>query len=136
MIYLMSLIQKKIFRWTTRTASQIFPSDWDAMAGLKKPTREKTAARNTDNQKNTENEILKARGMANHRIIPLRKPNPADMKAIAIRSTASGVSMSLISLRFCIHRKITKRDRARECMDHTKHSHRIANRFAPGHQLR
>ena len=45
MIYLMSLIQKKIFRLITRTASQITPSAWDAKFGLKKPIKEKTAAK-------------------------------------------------------------------------------------------
>ncbi len=91
MIYLMSLIQKKIFRWITRTASQIFPSARDAKSGLKNPMTEKAAARITDNQKNTENEISNARGVANQMISPLRKPKPAARKAIASRSSAAVV---------------------------------------------
>lgn len=100
MTYLISLIQKKTCLRITPTVSQIFPSARDAKAGPKKPMKEKTAARITDNQKNTENEIPNARGIANQIIIPLRKPKPADIKAIASRSVGSGLSMSLLSLRF------------------------------------
>jgi len=130
MSYLMSLIQKKIFRLMTRTASNKTPSDRDATAGLKKPTMEKIAARNTDNQKNTENEITNARGIANQMIIPFRKPKPADMNTIAIRSTASGESMSLMLFRFFMYQKITAVEWTRECVDHTNCVLRAIGRLA------
>jgi len=96
----MSLIQKKIFRLITPKVSQIFPSIWDAKTGLKKPVKEKIAAKVTDNQKNSENEIPNALGIANQIIIPVKKPKPAHKKPIANRAAASGLSKSLMSFRF------------------------------------